>query len=218
MTIPVFSLKDFVRGYARRPGQPVVREDEWDYVQERMASGKVVTYSSWTWPIHHWTIDFNFLYDNPDNIFNLNSDTDLRMLRGLFNQMGAGLSPFYFEDPVDRTTENETLGVSDGTKAAFQLIRTIGGFVEPMQSPAALVAGHPKPRIWHNGALVAPSAYAVSGNGFAVFTPILSGGFPITAAFDYFFLAQFEDKKLGFEEFLHQIHQTKQLKIQSIKQ
>jgi uncharacterized protein (TIGR02217 family) len=224
MSTPVFRLTAsvvgaptpaFVRGGATRPGQPIVRTYEWDNVVQRVTSGKEMRYAKWTWPIHHWALDFNYLYDDPDNLYALNTDTDLRTIEGLYNQMQGSFGAFFLDDPDDDATQNEFLGTGDGSTTQFQLVRTRGGFSEPMQSPASL-AGGPLPVAYDNG--TPQPGFTVGSTGILTFSSAPAAGHRITADFQYYFLARFEEDKQDFEKFMFELWQMRQVKFCSVKQ
>lgn len=60
------------------------------------------------------------------------SEAEMRQLIGMFNTHGGAFESFLFDDRDDRAVSNQVFGVGDDSTTSFQLVRTLGGFVEPV--------------------------------------------------------------------------------------
>jgi uncharacterized protein (TIGR02217 family) len=201
---------------------PITRSQEVSFVDQRVSSGKEQRLTYWTWPVHHWVIDYNYLYDYDtdaseyqlDMTANTTGDTDLRLLEGFWLQVQTSPSGlFFFEDPADNFVEGQPIATGDGSTTSFQLVRTLGGFIEPMQAPntGQII------NVYLAGVLQSPSTYALSASGLLTFNSAPGAGVAITADFYYYFNAHFEDEKIDYEEFMFRLHELKSVKIKSVK-
>ncbi len=103
------------------------------------------------------------------------------------------------------------IGTGDASASAFQLVRTMGGFAEPVTAPNAVGA------VYFNGILQDPAAYSVdAGTGLVTFATPPPAGQVITADFTYRFRVRFADDTAEFENFMYQLWQLKQVKLQSV--
>lgn len=69
--------------------------------------------------------------------------SELQQLLGFFNARKGSFDSFLFTDPDDNAVTAQVFGVGDGATTAFQLVRTLGGAVEPVYD----VNGSPALRI-----------------------------------------------------------------------
>lgn len=61
------------------------------------------------------------------------AEAELQALMGFFLARRGAWDSFLFRDPDDNVASGEPFGTGDGVTAAFQLIRDLGGFVEPVR-------------------------------------------------------------------------------------
>jgi uncharacterized protein (TIGR02217 family) len=194
---------------------PLVRVPEWSNVIQRVTSGKEIRFALWTSPIWHWVLDYEYLKDDPNDLLGLNPDTDLKTLLGFYLQMQGGFTPFYFDDPTDDNVDGQIFGTGDGTTLSFPLVRTLGGFTEPIQSPDP---SNP-PQIYDNGVLCTPvTQYNIDSVGNVNFGVAPVAGHTLTVTMNYFWLVRFEEDKMDFERFMAQLYTLKQVKLIYVKQ
>src|SRR6202158_6246355 len=60
---------------------------------------------------------------------------ELRTLAGFFLQQQGAFQPFLFDDPTDHAVTAQSLGAGDSSATAYQLVRDMGGFAEPITAP-----------------------------------------------------------------------------------
>jgi uncharacterized protein (TIGR02217 family) len=136
---------------------------------------------------------------------------ELRTLAGFFLQQQGALQPFLFDDPTDDMVTGQSLGTGDSSTSVFQLVRAMAGFAEPITAPNLVTA------IYFNGLLQPSGGYAVDGStGLVTFTAPPPSGQAITADFTYYFRVRFADDTAEFENFMYQLWQSKQIKLQSV--
>ena len=86
----------------------------------------------------------------------------------------------------------------------------MGGCAEPVTAPDTVSA------IYFNGVLQSPAGYTVDDeNGKVTFTTPPPAGQSITTDFTYRFRVRFADDTAEFENFMYQLWQLKQIKLQS---
>ena len=114
-----------------------------------------------TVPLYRFTLSFSFLRKSQ-------AQQDWQTLMGFVNQVGGDFDDFLFEDIDDRAVTAQTFATGNGVQTAFQLARTLGGFLEPVYGPlttAFTVNGTPTAATVSNFGLVtfaaAPAAAAV---------------------------------------------------------
>src|SRR5439155_12753760 len=130
---------------------------------------------------------------------------------GFFLQQQGALQPFLFDDPTDNAVSGQSLGTGDSSRAVFQLVRVMAGFAEPITAPNLVTA------IYFDGILQPPIAYSVDPNtGRVTFTLPPPAGQIIAADFTYCFRVRFADDTAEFENFMYQLWQSKQIKLQSV--
>ena len=61
----------------------------------------------------------------------------LQTLMGLYLSCQGRLNPFVYYDPTDYQVSGQTFGVGDGAATSFQLVRSIGGYLDPVPYPFA---------------------------------------------------------------------------------
>jgi uncharacterized protein (TIGR02217 family) len=111
---------------------------------------------------------------------------ELRTLAGFFLQQQGAFQPFLFDDPTDHAVTAELLGAGDSSATAFQLVRTMGGFAEPITAPNLVSA------LYFDGVLQPASNYSVdAATGLVTFTTPPPAGHAITADFTYYFRVRF---------------------------
>lgn len=121
--------------------------------------------------------------------------TELQTLIGFFCSRRGRLDDFLFSDPDDRlVSTSQAFGVGNGTATKFQLVRNIGGFVEPIGA----VDG--APAITVNGS--ATSAFTVDDNGVVTFTAAPAGGAVLAWTGAFYFRVRFLHDMTEFERFL----------------
>ena len=129
---------------------PVKRSAKWSGLQQDALSGKRVRTSFMTYPIYLFELQFNFLRSAAAYL-------EWQQLAGFINSMYGGTGLFLFDDPNDDTAIAQSFGAGDGVTTTFQLVRTLGGFTEPVYFPNVItdikVAGAPT------------SAYTLSATG-----------------------------------------------------
>jgi len=181
---------------------------------QNAVSGRELRVLDQPYPIWTWTLTYSLLRDKWDTRAATGSGVgydELRTIAGFFLQQQGTFQPFLFDDPTDNAIAAQVVGTGDGSASAFQLVRSMGGFAEPMTAPNALTAIH------FNGVRQDPAGYTVDADtGLVTFTAPPPAGQVITADFTYRFRVRFADDSAEFENFMYQLWQLKQIKLQSV--
>jgi len=181
---------------------------------QRAVNGRELRALDQPYPIWNWTLTYPLLRDRNDarspNGPGIGYD-ELRTLAGFFLQQQGALQPFLFDDPTDDRVTAGVLGAGDNSTAIFRLVRAMGGFAEPITAPNLVSA------IYFNGVAQPASNYSVDpATGLVTFTTPPPSGQAITADFTYFFRVRFADDTAEFENFMIQLWQARQIKLQSV--
>jgi uncharacterized protein (TIGR02217 family) len=180
---------------------------------QRAVSGRELRILDQPYPIWTWTLAYSLLRDKWDarGSGGLGAGYDeLRTIAGFFLQQQGAFQPFLFDDPTDGTVTGQAIGTGNSSTSVFQLVRSMGGCAEPMAAPNTVSA------VYFNGVLQSPAGYAVDINtGLVTFTAPPPAGQSITADFTYRFRVRFADDTAEFENFMYQLWQLKQIKLQS---
>lgn len=165
-------------------------------------------------PIWTWTLTYSLLRDRWDSRGGAGPGVgydELRMLAGFFLQQQGTFRPFLFEDPTDNSVIEQIVGTGDGSVRVFQLVRSMGGFDEPITAPDVVTA------IRCNGTRQDLAGYTIdSETGLVTFVTAPTAGQVITADFTYRFRVRFAQDSAEFENFMYQLWQLKQIKLQSV--
>ncbi len=165
-------------------------------------------------PIWTWTLTYSLLRDKWDTRAQTGPGVgynELRTLAGFFLNQRGTFQSFLFDDPTDNAITDQVLGTGNGSVHAIQLVRSMGGFAEPITAPNVVSA------IRLNGVRQDPASYAVeSETGVVTFATPPPAGHVIAADFTYRFRVRFAEDSAEFENFMYQLWQLKQIKLQSV--
>lgn len=118
-------------------------------------------------------------------------------LEGFFNRHHGELDSFLLNDPDDNACTNQLFGVGNGVTTQFQLVRTRGGFVEPIPHVNNVAS------ISRAGVVLTPgSGYTVSATGLVTLATAPTAGQQLTWTGSYYWRARFDGQDLDFEKFL----------------
>jgi uncharacterized protein (TIGR02217 family) len=114
---------------------PVGRAPVWRTIKQAAISGKDTRVQLWTAPRYKYEISLSYLGSGAAG-----QNQDWQTLMGFWNGVAGDALPFHWTDPYDNTVANQPLGTGDGATTIFNFVRTLGGFVEPVQDVAAVTS------------------------------------------------------------------------------
>jgi len=186
-------------------GWNVKRTEIWRSRVQEAISGKEVRIADWSYPRHLWELTYEFLRGAA-------ALSEWQALLGFFNLRRGQFDSFLYQDADDSAAVGQSLGVGDGATAVFQLVRAMGGFVEPILAPNAVSA------VRLNGTAQASNTYSVDpATGRLTFLAPPGAGVSIAADFSYYFRCRFLEDTMDFEKFMSQLWQAKSVKFISLK-
>jgi uncharacterized protein (TIGR02217 family) len=165
-------------------------------------SGKKIRIGNWTFPLRHFELSINVLRSNP--AFN-----EWQTFEGFFNALLGAAFLFAYADPNDNAVTNQGFGEGDGLTTSFQLVRTLGGFVEPVflidQFPTINIGG------------VQTLNYLLSPTGTITFNTPPAAAALLTWSGTYKWPCRFDDDQMNFENFMFQLLRARSVKFSSEK-
>lgn len=174
----------------------------WRTLYQEMVSGKDATVGLMSYPLWEWMLKYERLKSD--------STADLQTLMGFFNKCQGRLTPFYYEDLDDKSVTAQLFGTGDGVTTDFQLVRTFGGYVEPIQSL------HGTPDIYVSA--VKTTALTIGSTGIVSFTSPPADDAPLTWTGSYYWLCRFTMDQADFQQFHYNLWQLKRLTFRYVKQ
>jgi uncharacterized protein (TIGR02217 family) len=181
---------------------------------QHAVSGREVRVLDQPYPIWTWTLTYSLLRDKWDTrgAGGLGAGYDeLRTIAGFFLAQQGTFQPFLFDDPTDNVAAGQVIGTGNSTSTSFQLVRNMGAFAEPMTAPNVVSA------VYFNGVRQDPAGYTADADtGQLTFAAPPPAGQIVTADFTYRFRVRFADDAAEFENFMYQLWQLKQIKLQSV--
>jgi uncharacterized protein (TIGR02217 family) len=197
MTIPIFPS---LPGLAF----PLDRAPQWSTVLQKSSSGKKSGLMLYSFPEYQWTLDVEVLRQFASYI-------EFTELMGFINTVAGQGNVFYFTDPDDCSVTNQPNGTGDGATTAFQLVRSLGGFAEPIQS----ING--TPTLYLNG--TATGAFSLGATGIVTFSSAPGAGVALSWTGNYYWLCRLDsDNGVKFSKFANGRWAVKQISFTSEKQ
>lgn len=182
-------------------GFPGKRSPEWKPVKQDALSGKRVRTSLFTYPIYNYELPINFLRTAAAFL-------EWQTLVGFINQLQGPVGLFAFDDVTDDTVTAQGFGTGDGTTVNFQLIRSLGGFAEPV----FLVNG--VPTIYVNGT---PTAATISATGVVTFGVAPAPAASLTWTGNFYWPCRFDESVIEITKDFYNIYSIKSLKFSTEK-
>src|SRR5207248_9889970 len=139
-------------------GWSVVKSARFATRTQRAVNGRELRALDQPYPIWTWTLTHSLLRDHWDSRGAAGPGVgydELRTLAGFFLQQQGALQPFLFDDPTDNAVTGQPIGAGDSSRTAFQLLRTMGSFAEPVTAPNTVSA------IYFDGILQSAADYIV---------------------------------------------------------
>ncbi|HLG86261.1 MAG TPA: DUF2460 domain-containing protein [Alphaproteobacteria bacterium] len=191
---------------------PVTRTPVFKTLVQESVSGKENRAALQVYPRWKWSLSFNFLRDDSNNEF--------RTLLGFFLARQGAYDSFLFDDVDDDGVTDQPVGVGDGSNLNFPLVRTLGGFVEPILAVNTNVVATVKV----NGVLQAFTSqwgwlFGAYGPYGIAFTPgnAPGNGASVTATFNYYWPVRFTADDNDFTKFMNKLWEQKKLEFESVK-
>jgi uncharacterized protein (TIGR02217 family) len=194
-------------------GWSVMRREMWKTRNQEAISGKETRIADWSYPRHQWSLGFDFLRQGA-----LSGTTyaEFAQLAGFFNLRQGSFDSFLYADADDNAATGQGIGTGDGATTSFALVRSFGGFVEPILAPN--VVSH----VYLNGVAQSGGSYTVSAWGTSspgtlTFTTAPGSGVAITADFSFYFPCRFTADQMDFEKFMAALYAAKKVAFVSLK-
>ncbi len=170
-------------------------------------SGREARTALYSYPLYEFEVTFDGLAS--DATWPGLGSNSLQSLMGLYLQCQGQFGTFLYTDPTDNTVTGQGIGVGDGSATTFTLVRTLGGFIEPV-SWALTVAN-----VRTDG--VATSVWTLGQPNTLNFATAPASGAAIVADITYAFQCRFLDDQNDFEEFMQGLWTVQSLKFRSVK-
>jgi uncharacterized protein (TIGR02217 family) len=199
-------------------GWSVKRAPLWRSRVQESVSGKRTRIADWSFPRWQWELSFDFLRQAGANQqspgFAGGAFAEFSQLAGFFNSRQGRFDPFLYTDPDDNLVVGQGIGIGDGMTQSFPLVRSFGGFVEPILAPNSVtqvtIAGVAAVGFtFTNWGAAAP--------GIITFATPPAALAPIAASFSYFFPATFSDDRMDFEKFMAALYAARSVRFESVK-
>lgn len=173
-------------------------------------SGKEVRLGFWSYPRYEWEMTYNFLRSDSVN-------AEFQSLLGFFNARNASFDSFRYLDSDDNAVVGQTIGIGNGTQTKWQLVRSFGGYIEPILAPGTPTAVK-LDGVTQSGATYSVEAWGVgTAPGVITFNTPPAIGKVITADFPFWWPVRFVDDTLDFKKFLSTVYSGDSVKLISLK-
>lgn len=164
----------------------VSRAPSWSNDVKPARSGKRYARAHWSYPRWTFKLQYEFLRSG--------AEQELQTLVGFFNQHAGDYDTWLFRDPDARTAVRVQFGTGDGATKSWQLLRSLGGFLEPVKEIDGAVTS------FVNGTSTA--ATVDIHTGLITFATAPAAGAVLDASFNYFLRCRFSRSSLDAERFL----------------
>ena len=165
---------------------PVTRAPVAASLRQKAISGRRTQQPLWSAPLYKYEVSFSLLRQ-------AQAWQEWQALLGFWNSvMFAPGGVFEFDDPNDNGVTAQAVAAGDGATTEFQLVRSLGGFTEPVLDPtiaSLTVAG--------SGA-----AYTLGSYGVVTFASPPASGAAIAWSGSYTWLCTFDDDSLDLANFM----------------
>lgn len=188
---------------------PVTKTPMWKTTTQEAQSGKEVRIGKWSFPRWKYSLPFEFLRDRAD------PKDELWELLGFFNQHRGSHESWLFEDPDDKSVTAQSFGTGNGARTVFQLLRTKGGFTEPVRGNPT--SGDGVPAIYKNGVLQTISTHYTIANGIVTFTSAPANGVALTWTGGYYWRCRFSDDYVDVSKFAKDLWEAQKVEFVSVK-
>ena len=149
-------------------------------------------------PRYIYRLSFEFLRDGHSGY------DEFRPLLGFFNARAGSFESWLYSDPDDRRVTAQAFGTGDGSTPTFQLVRTLGGTVEPVYALDGV------PAIYVGGTLkTAGTHYTVTASAGIVFITPPAAGALLTWTGFYYWRCRFLHDQTEFSRFMAQLWEMK---------
>lgn len=152
-------------------------------------------------PLYTFTFTYDLLRDDTLN-------NELKSLMGFFMQRYGSWDSFLFSDPDDSSVTAQAIGAGDGATTQYQLIRSYGGFNEPVANVNAItsvtVSNTPT------------SNYSVSSTGLVTFTTAPAANAPLAWTGTYYYRCRFSGSsqdQQDYNQFMRQLWESKEVQF-----
>ena len=192
-------------------GYKIPRQVMWSTDVQESIAGLENRLSYYVYPKYSWKFNFSILRSN-------NGYTELQTLLGFYNQMQGQYNTFLYTDPDDNTVSSQLIATADGVTVDFQLVKSFGGFIEPVFAPNLTKSFI----VYFNGTAISSGAFGVQNWGTVLpgnltFSSAPSSGTVITASFSYYYPCRFSADKQEFTLNYYGAYSAASLSIESVK-
>ena len=183
----------------------VTKTPIWSTQVQKSTSGRELRAGYYSYPLWKFSLSFEVLR-------NKRGLAELEKLAGFFNARRGSLESFLYEDPTDNTVTDQLIGMATNGQTQFQLLRSFGGFIEPVMA----VKGNPVVKV--NGVTkMNGTDYAVTDKGVVVFQSAVPTGQKVTWSGGFYFRVRFLQDSADFENFIGHLWAAKKIEMQSVK-
>jgi uncharacterized protein (TIGR02217 family) len=136
---------------------------------------------------------------------------ELQQLIGFYNARQGQFDDWLYSDPDDNAVTAQQFGVGDGVTTQFQLVRTFGGFTEPVTNLVS--TGFP---VYLNGTQIFTGVSTIS-SGILTFTTAPAAGVALAWSGSYYWRVRFDDIDLTLEKMMGGLWSSGDITFTSVK-
>ena len=174
-------------------------------------SGREVRVALMNYPLYEFEATYNGLASSATPSFTGLGAASLQSLLGFFLRLQGQFGTFLYADPDDNAVTAEAFATGDGTTTMFTIMRSLGGFLEPVGWVTGIAA------VYLNGAAQSAGTYSLTAPNTLLFTSPPGSGVIVSADFAYAFNCRFLDDRMDFEEFMSNLWRLDSMKFRSVK-
>lgn len=177
------------------------RAPEWQSTIQTSVSGRSLGLTAYSYPLWKYRLSYEFLRTG--------ALAELEQIVAFFNLHRGRTDTWLFFDSDDGTVVDQQIALGDGSTTSFQLVRAIGGYIEPIfnvkQFNNVKVGGTPT------------GAYSNAGGGRILFAAPPASGQPITWSGQFYRRCRFDADLMETERFLNGLWKLQKLEFTTVK-
>lgn len=167
----------------------------------RAVSGYEVRAAYMVNPLWTFKLKYDLLRDDVAN-------NEFKTLLGFFNSRQGQFDSFLYSNPADKTVTAQQFGIGTGAQTAYQLTRSYGGYVEPVQNLNGAAS------IYIGGVLkTLTTDYTISTTGMVTFVTAPAAAAVITWTGSFYYRCRFLSDTMDLNQFMNNRYSLNKLEF-----